>query len=143
MKLKTFRYNKVKSTNDIAIKKINSGYTNGVVLTNMQSRGRGRHGRIWISKNGNLFVSIFFEIKKNINIKKLTIKNCELIESIITKIIKKKISIKKPNDILVNKAKICGILQEIVEKNNKKYIIIGIGINIIESPYLKGYKTTL
>ena len=56
---------------------------------------------------------------------------------------KKKISFKWPNDILVNKKKICGILQELISSNSKKFLIIGIGINIKSNPYInKKYKAT-
>ena len=42
---------------------------------------------------------------------------------------------------MVNKKKISGILQEIVNKNKKKYIIVGIGINLIKNPNIKNYPT--
>ena len=37
MKLKIFKYKKVKSTNDIAIRKIRSGIKNGIVTSDLQS----------------------------------------------------------------------------------------------------------
>ena len=43
---------------------------------------------------------------------------------------------------MIYKKKVCGILQEIVFKNNIKYLIIGVGINIISSPDIKKYPTT-
>ena len=46
----------------------------------------------------------------------------------------KNVSVKWPNDIFVNGKKICGILQELITSNNKKFLIIGIGINIISNP---------
>ena len=49
---------------------------------------------------------------------------------------------KLPNDIIINKKKICGILQEIIEKNNERYIIVGVGLNLIKSPNIKKYQTT-
>ena len=48
----------------------------------------------------------------------------------------------EPNDLLINKKKICGILQETLTKLNKKYLIVGIGINLIKSPLIKKYPTT-
>ena len=39
MKLKIFKYKKVKSTNDIAIRKIRSGIKNGIVISDLQSSG--------------------------------------------------------------------------------------------------------
>ena len=43
---------------------------------------------------------------------------------------------------MINKKKICGILQETIEKNGIKYLIVGIGLNLIKSPNIKGYPTT-
>ena len=52
------------------------------------------------------------------------------------------IKIKNPNDIMINKKKICGILNEILFYDNLKFIVIGIGINISNSPKLRDYPTT-
>ena len=41
-----------------------------------------------------------------------------------------------------DKKKICGILQETLIKYNKRYLIVGIGINLIKSPYINNYPTT-
>ena len=55
---------------------------------------------------------------------------------------KKKIKLKLPNDILINGKKICGILQETIKKNNIQYLIIGIGLNLVNSPQISKYPTT-
>ena len=65
-----------------------------------------------------------------------------LIKKLISKYTNKKILYKKPNDLLIEKKKICGILQEIIFMQNKKYLITGIGININKSPYIKNCPTT-
>ena len=57
-------------------------------------------------------------------------------------IIKKKITFKSPNDLLINKKKICGILQEKIEKSKKQYFVVGIGFNLIRSPNIPNYPTT-
>ena len=62
MKLKKYQFKKVKSTNDVAIKKIKSGIKSGIVLTETQTKGRGQYGKKWISLKGNLLMSVFFEI---------------------------------------------------------------------------------
>ena len=43
---------------------------------------------------------------------------------------------------MIEKKKICGILQETLIKFDKKYLIVGIGINLIKNPYIKKYPTT-
>ena len=131
MKLKKYQFKKVKSTNDVAIKKIKSGIKSGIILTETQKKGRGQYGKKWISFKGNLLMSVFFEINKSISIKKITLKNCEIIKKSIQKFIKNKIKIKPPNDLLINKEKICGILQETFFQNKKKFIVVGIGLNLV------------
>ena len=142
MSFKKFFYKKVNSTNDLAIKKIKTGVSKGIIIANYQKKGRGQHGKKWLSFKGNLFITIFFKIKHNINIKKITILNCKIIKKILLKYIKKTISIKAPNDLLINKKKICGILQEIKSNNDAKFIVIGVGINLIKNPKIKNYPTT-
>ena len=34
----------------------------------------------------------------------------------------------------MNNKKICGVLQETITSNNKKFLIVGIGINVISNP---------
>ena len=142
MVLKKFKYKKVSSTNDIAMQKIRQGYTSGVIISDKQTHGRGRHGKKWVSKKGNLFFSIFFNINKKIQTSKLVIGNLRIIKKILSKYIKSKIKIKRPNDITVNKKKICGILNETLFYNDLKFLVIGIGINIVSSPNIRDYPTT-
>ena len=144
MKFKIFRFKKVKSTNNTAIRIIrNLDFNFGMIISETQSSGRGQYGKKWISYKGNLFVSFFYEIANlNFSLNKLTIINCLLVKKLISKYYKKKIFFKRPNDLLIDKKKICGILQETVNKFNKKYLIVGIGINLIKNPSLKKYPTT-
>ena len=142
MKLKIFNFKKVKSTNDTAIRLIKSGINSGLVSTNIQTKGKGQRGNKWISKKGNLFISIFFKIDSNLSLKKITTINLSILKKIISSQITGKIHIKLPNDILIYKKKVSGILQEIMYKNNNKYLIVGIGINIISSPNIINYPTT-
>ncbi len=142
MKLKKFFYKKINSTNDIAVKKIRKGFRRGLVFAMEQTKGRGQYGKKWISLKGNLFLSVFVEINKQISLKKITYLNCQIIKKILSKLFKIKLSIKLPNDLLINKKKVCGILQETIINNDKKFIIIGIGINLIKNPIIKNYPTT-
>ena len=141
MKLKKFKFKKVKSTNNTAIKIIkSSNYRFGMIIAESQSSGKGQHGRKWISHKGNLFVSFFHELENiNISLPKLTKINCLLVKKILAKYYKKKIVFKKPNDLLINNKKISGILQEIILVKDKKFLITGIGINIIKNPNIKNY----
>jgi BirA family biotin operon repressor/biotin-[acetyl-CoA-carboxylase] ligase len=141
MKLKKYQLKRTKSTNDVAVRKIKAGINNGIVITETQTKGRGQYGNKWISFKGNLLMSIFFEVKNNTSLRRLTIKNCQIIKQSVQNLTKYKIKIKPPNDLLINKEKICGILQETLFFNQKKFLIVGIGLNLVKSPKIKNYYT--
>ena len=144
MKFKIFRFKKVESTNNSAIRIIkNSDIDYGMVIANEQKNGGGQYGKKWISHNGNLFVSFFYKLDHLIvSLNEITTINCLLVKKLLSIYYKKKITVKKPNDLLIDKKKICGILQETLSKFNKRYLIVGIGINLIKSPNIKNYPTT-
>ena len=144
MKFKKLKYKKVKSTNDTAIRIIkNSNLKFGMIVSDTQVNGKGQRGNKWFSYKGNLFVSFFHELKNlNISLNSLTEINCLLVKKILNRYYKKNITFKKPNDLLVNKKKISGILQEIISISDKKFLIIGIGVNLVKSPKIKDYPTT-
>ena len=142
MKLKKFNFKKVKSTNNTAIRLIRRGIDRGVVSADVQTKGKGQRGNKWISKKGNLFISIFFKVNNKLSLKKITTINLSILKKIISSQIIGKIYIKLPNDILIYKKKVSGILQEIMYKNDNKYLIVGIGINVISSPNIRNYPTT-
>ena len=144
MKFKIFRFKKVKSTNNTAIRIIkNSNLKYGMIISETQTMGRGQYGKKWISYKGNLFVSFFYELK-NINhtISSLTKINCLLVKKLLSDYCKDTILYKKPNDLFIQKRKISGILQEVITFSDSKFLIIGIGINLIKSPKIRNYPTT-
>jgi len=144
MKLKKFNFKIVNSTNDLAIQIIkNTDNKSGIIIAEKQRKGRGQYGKKWTSFKGNLFVSIFFQVNKvQLSLKDLTKVNCFLVKRFLSNFYKSKITIKKPNDLLINNMKISGILQETLSKSDEKFIIVGIGINLIKSPNIKNYFTT-
>ena len=141
MRLRKFVFKKISSTNDKAMELIKKGFKSGIIITDNQTKGRGRYGRNWISLKGNLFMSVFYLMEKK-DLTQLTKFNCKIVASALKKYTKLKITIKPPNDLLYEKKKICGILQEKVNKFNHTYLIVGIGVNLIKSPFLKNYPTT-
>ena len=146
MKIEIFKFKSVTSTNDVAINLIKEKKKKiGCIYADIQTRGRGTRGRKWVSAHGNLFGSIFFPLKKNYPpFNEFSIINPVIISSVIEHFCeKKKISFKWPNDVLVNGKKICGILQELITLNSKKFLIIGIGVNVISNPNINNkYQAT-
>ena len=144
MKFKKFKFKKIKSTNNTAIRIIKETNCNlGMVVAETQEKGRGQYGRKWISLKGNLFVSFFNELNKTkLTINAITKMNCLLVKKLLSLFTSKKILFKNPNDLLINKKKISGILQEIIFVRDKKFLITGIGINIKKNPIIRNYPAT-
>ena len=146
MKFQIYKFNSVTSSNDMAINLIKrENKISGCVYTDKQTKGRGTKGQKWISNKGNFFGSLFFPLKKNYPpFNEFSIINAVIISKVIRNFCEKKsINVKWPNDIFVNKKKVCGILQEVINFCGLEYLIIGIGINIISNPDIHTkYKAT-
>ena len=143
MKIKLLKFKKVKSTNDVAIKLIKKDLLKPtLIFSEQQTKGRGTMGKKWISSKGNLFLSILFLINsKKINYKQFALLNAYLIKRILSKFIFKKINIKWPNDLLIDKKKVCGVLQEVISYREKNFLIVGIGINTLTCPKNNSFKS--
>jgi BirA family biotin operon repressor/biotin-[acetyl-CoA-carboxylase] ligase len=124
-------YPSLASTMDVAKREAQRGAVEGtVVLAEEQTAGRGRIKRAWLSPKGSIALSIILHpslayISSLIMVASLAAVHC------IEKVTGLKAQIKWPNDVLVNKKKVCGILIESdVRGNTVDYSIIGIGINV-------------
>jgi BirA family biotin operon repressor/biotin-[acetyl-CoA-carboxylase] ligase len=140
MKFRIFKFESVTSTNDVAINLIKEKHKEiGCIYAKKQTEGRGTYGKNWVSDEGNLFGTIFFPLKGGYPpFNEFSIINPIIISSVIENFCKKEnITFKWPNDVFVNQKKICGILQELITVNSRKFLIIGIGLNIISNPKIK------
>jgi len=144
MKIKYFNFKSVTSTNNVALKLIKEKKIKpSLISAEIQTKGRGTMGKKWVSQKGNIFISFFFEInQKKINFKQYAILNASILKNFISKLIKKKIRIKWPNDLIYNKDKICGILQEVISINKKDFLIVGIGLNTNNIPKNKSFPSS-
>jgi len=109
----------VDSTNSEALRLANSGAIgNFVVVSNLQTGGRGSKGRLWKSIAGNLHASILLD--SSVDCKKhpqLSFVIANAVFEALTKLAQEKkinlnIQLKWPNDILVDGKKVGGILLE-------------------------------
>jgi BirA family biotin operon repressor/biotin-[acetyl-CoA-carboxylase] ligase len=101
-----------------------------VVLAEEQTAGKGRHGKKWHSpESGNIYLSIKYQI--NSPHSPLSLIVGLLIVEALDEVSGQKINarLKWPNDILLNKNKICGILIESEVVKEKMEYTIGIGVN--------------
>lgn len=130
-------FNEIDST-QIEAKRNIEKYRNGtVIIADIQTDGKGTHGRVWHTKTDNIAMTII--LKPEINIKKLegfTVAIADNIQQAIKEIYGINLAIKLPNDLLLNNKKICGILTEVVTiKEIVKEIFIGIGFNVNEKEF--------
>ncbi len=138
MKIKIIKYDRVDSTNNVALRRIKNGKIKpALIIANSQKKGKGQYGRKWISYKGNIFLSIYFNLRKNMKIKTLSKKIYKVIKDSLETFVNEKITLKLPNDLMIKGSKVCGILQETIDYNKNKYLIVGIGINLIKSPKLE------
>ena len=108
MEFEIFKFESVTSTNDVAINLIQKKKKIfGCIYAKKQTKGRGTHGKVWISEEGNLFGSIFFPLEKKYPpFNEFSIINPVIISSVIGNFCdKKNITFKSPNDVFLNKKK--------------------------------------
>jgi BirA family transcriptional regulator, biotin operon repressor / biotin---[acetyl-CoA-carboxylase] ligase len=136
------------SANDILKKLIKKNIEQGtVVITDYQTKGRGRHGNSWEAEleTAILLSILFYPKTKKIDYnQKLVDLSAECIKEIIEKlVVDKKVWIKHPNDVYVEDKKISGILVESSTKASKiEYAVLGIGININNKEFSDEVKNT-
>lgn len=130
-----FAQKKVDSTNNWALAWASSAKPSEKALfcADEQTNGRGRRGRTWFSLSGNLFFSLCFEAEIA-DISAFTfISSLSLAEAVLEYPESENIDValKWPNDVLLNGAKISGIL---IEKGAENFLVVGIGVNIAVVP---------
>jgi BirA family biotin operon repressor/biotin-[acetyl-CoA-carboxylase] ligase len=106
-------------------------YNGAVVISEIQTGGRGRLDRKWFSPAGGIWMTIILlpELKMQ-DLSKMTLLSASSIAETLIKNYKISLNIKWPNDIYFNGKKLCGILAESEKVDNFTYLLIGIGINV-------------
>jgi len=101
-----------------------------VVIAGEQTGGQGRMGRVWLSPKGSLNLSIVLYPKLE-KLPYLNMAAALAASQSIKDVVGLEVGIKWPNDVLIGKKKVAGILIESrVEKESLLYALIGVGINV-------------
>ncbi len=139
----------VDSTNKEAIRQMEAGGgSDGLwILSDAQTGGRGRRGREWVSKPGNIYCSLIHEASKDTyTSSQLSFVTSLAVRDTVAQFTDDECAVKCkwPNDVLVNGQKISGILLETYSKTvpEQNFVIIGIGINIEHHPDIASYPAT-
>lgn len=134
------------STNDALKLRASEGAEEGLVLrAERQTAGRGRRGRSWTSEPGNLYVSLLLRPEKApAEAATLGFVAAIAIGNLLRALMSVPVTLKWPNDVLVDGAKISGILLESggVAGGKVDWLVLGIGINLRHHPDSALYPTT-
>ena len=127
-------YHSISSTQDIAAEMARRGANEGtLVIAETQEKGRGRKGRSWVSfPQGGIYLSLILRP----NLMPSQVVQIPLLAGVaLTKAIRETVPlqpvIKWPNDIVIGKKKVGGILTEMSsEIDGVNYVVLGIGLNV-------------
>ena len=132
---------KVSSTNDLALQLGSQGAPHGtVVLGEEQLAGRGRLSRPWISLPGcGVYLSMILrDPMPHQDAPKATMVAALSLVRVLQKCHRLPASIKWPNDVLIHKNKVAGILTEMrAEEDAIRFLVIGVGINVNHTAFLE------
>lgn len=143
-------YERIGSTNDEARRLALEGTPNGtLVIANEQTAGRGRLRRAWLAPPGQalLFSVVFYPPFGPQEAYQLTMLASLACMQAIAAQTRLQPSIKWPNDLLLGRRKVAGILSEMCRLDEGLYVVVGIGLNVnvdlAALPELQGQATSL
>lgn len=135
---KTIYHEEIDSTNEEAKRLAEQGAIHGeLIVSDYQSRGKGRRGKTWISSKGNC---IYMSVILRPDMESQYAAGLTLVAALaVSKGIDKlgcETKIKWPNDVIINGKKVCGILTEMSsEIDYINYVVVGIGINVNDDQF--------
>ncbi len=135
---KIYAFPQIVSTNEVAFRLALNGAEEGeVVVAESQTKGKGRMGRQWESPAGlNIYLSIILRPKMLPNKTPLiTLMAAVACAEAIDEVVGLIPAIKWPNDLMIGKKKLGGILTEAdMELDRIHFVVVGIGINVNMPP---------
>jgi BirA family transcriptional regulator, biotin operon repressor / biotin---[acetyl-CoA-carboxylase] ligase len=134
-------YDEIDSTNSEAMRRVAAGERGPLwILAHRQTAGRGRSGRAWASPKGNFSGSLIFEP----GCAPAIVPQLSLLAGIaVHRAIEamwpegaasRRLRLKWPNDLLIDGAKVAGILVESTNFGAGLVAVVGIGTNIRQRP---------
>lgn len=124
----------VDSTNEELKRQARQGAVSGLVVTaEEQTAGKGRFGRQWCAgHDGGLYFSLLLRPDlPPADIASITLASGYAVCLAVREFTGLPAQIKWPNDIIIGRKKLCGILTEMAAQSDRvDYVIVGIGINV-------------
>jgi BirA family biotin operon repressor/biotin-[acetyl-CoA-carboxylase] ligase len=136
----------IDSTNEELKRRALAGAEAGAVLrAELQTAGRGRRGRNWVSDPGNLYMSLLLRPAKSpAEAATLGFVVAIALGRLLRAVLPVPVLHKWPNDVLVDGRKISGILLESggITGGKVDWLVLGIGVNLRHHPAESLYPTT-
>jgi BirA family biotin operon repressor/biotin-[acetyl-CoA-carboxylase] ligase len=135
------RLGETESTNDIGRLLATARVPEGaVVVADRQTRGRGRLGRAWLSPHGGLWCSVLLRPEAPAQPALLSLAVGVAVAEALEVFAGVPLGLKWPNDVVVDRGKLAGILLESVGGA----VVAGIGINLlpVSLPGAEGHRTS-
>lgn len=110
------------------------------IMARKQTGGRGSRGRNWESEEGNFFASLLLDTNApHALLSQLTFVCAIAVRGAIAQFTgdgdqAPRLSLKWPNDVLIEDRKVSGILLESHEFEGRRIVIIGVGVNCVSHP---------
>ena len=126
------RYDTLDSTNEEARRLARNGVRGPLwIVSAVQTAGRGRRGRVWISESGNLFATLLMPVTTSLSPQLGFVAGLAAADAIAAHAPGAQVALKWPNDVLLNGKKVAGVLLEALGHDS---LAIGIGINLLHYP---------
>lgn len=136
MVYRRIRFGRVGSTNDIAMEAVRAGETPGLVVqAGVQTHGKGRSARDWVSNEGGLWASIVLDANPPERLRGLIplavgCACCRALDDLGADV-----RLRWPNDLMRGNDKLGGILVETRSgQATLEAVVAGVGINVRNEP---------
>lgn len=125
------------STNDDVLEYVNTLIDGAALYTFHQTQGRGQYGNSWKSStNENVAYSLAIKEKLIHNSNSLfNFHTALILRDFIANLTNEEVFVKWPNDIIIHRKKVSGLLIEKKKNETDFYFVIGIGINVLQSVF--------
>jgi BirA family biotin operon repressor/biotin-[acetyl-CoA-carboxylase] ligase len=134
-----FCYESVGSTNDVAHRFAKDGARSGtIIIAEFQTAGRGRNAKKWIAQKGeNIMASVI--LRPTVPLEHLTylpLLAALSVAQAIEEVVGERAEIKWPNDVLIRRKKVAGVLVETSAQSGAvDYVVVGIGLNVNQKEF--------
>ena len=106
------------------------------IMAHLQTAAQGRRGRPWVSDAGNLAATLVYRPPGTLDEIALRsfVAALALYDALAQVVNVDRLALKWPNDVLLDEAKVAGILLEAIGGPDAPHLAVGIGVNLARAP---------